>query len=190
MKRLTLLALLVAATTFASAQTSFSGVPSLDKSPMDMVYFPANYPILKIQEKVSTPPVARAIYSRPQTANRAIFGELIEYGKVWRMGANEATEIEFFKDVKIGGKKVPKGRYTLYALINPTEWTMILNKETDTWGSFNYNEKKDVARLTVPVQPLEQVVDAFALSFEKRGADLDLVVQWDKVKVALPIALQ
>jgi hypothetical protein len=189
MKRLFFLALFAAATTVVSAQTSFSGVPSLDKSPMDMVYFPANYPILKIQDKVTTPPVARAIYSRPQTANRTIFGELIEYGKVWRLGANEATEVEFFKEVKIGGKKIPKGRYTLYALINPTEWTMIINKETDTWGSFNYNEKKDVARVTVPVQQLPQVVDAFALFFEKAGEDLALVVEWEKVKVALPISL-
>lgn len=191
MKRLYILALLITATFLASAQTSTNGVPSLDKSPMDMVYFPANYPILKIQEKVSTPPVARAIYSRPQTANRTIFGELIEYGKVWRLGANEATEVEFFKDVKIGGKKIPKGRYTLYALINPNEWTMIVNKETDTWGSFNYNEKKDVVRVTVPVQPLQQVVDAFGLFFEKgKGSDMALVVEWDKVKVALPISLQ
>mgnify|MGYP003575645962 FL=1 len=190
MKRLSLVvALFMAASTFASAQTNFSGVPSLDKSPMDMVYYPVNYPVLKIQEKVTTPPIARAIYSRPQTANRTIFGELIEYGKVWRLGANEATEVEFFKDVKIGGKKIPKGRYTLYALINPTEWTMIVNKETDTWGSFNYNEKKDVVRVTVPVQPLDQVIDAFALFFEKAGDDLTLVVEWDKVKVSMPIDL-
>lgn len=155
-----------------------------------MVYYPANYPVLKIQEKVTTPPVARVIYSRPQTANRTIFGELIEYGKVWRLGANEATEIEFFKDVKIGGKKVPKGRYTLYALINPSEWTMIINKETDTWGSFSYNDKKDVARITVPIQPLNEVVDAFALFFEKAGNNIALVVEWDKVKVSMPIAMQ
>lgn len=190
MKQLTLFLFLFAVVAHASAQTSSNGVPSLDKSPMDMVYYPTNYPILKIQEKVTTPPVARAIYSRPQTANRTIFGELIEYGKVWRLGANEATEIEFFKDVKIGGKKVPKGRYTLYALINPTEWTMILNKETDTWGSFNYSEKKDVARVTVPVQALDRVVDAFGLFFEKTGANIALVVEWDKVKVAMPIAMQ
>ena len=190
MKRLLFLFVLLAAVAQTSAQNAANGVPSLDKSPMDMVYYPSNYPVLKIQEKVSTPPVARAIYSRPQTANRTIFGELIEFGKVWRLGANEATEIEFFKDVKVGGKKVPKGRYTMYALINPTEWTMIINKETDTWGSFNYNEKKDVARVTVPVQQLNQVVDAFALFFEKAGANLALVVEWDKVKVAMPIALQ
>jgi hypothetical protein len=190
MKQLFFLFFLIAAVATASAQNATSGVPSLDKSPMDMVYYPTNYPVLKIQEKVSTPPVTRVIYSRPQTANRTIFGELIEFGKVWRLGANEATEIEFFKDVKVGGKKVPRGRYTMYALINPTEWTMIINKETDTWGSFNYNEKKDVVRVTVPVQPLAQPVEAFALLFEKAGANIALVVEWEKVKVAMPISLQ
>ena len=62
--------------------------------------------------------------------------------KVWRLGANEATEIEFYKDVKIGGKKVPKGRYTLYAIVSENVWTMILNKDTDTWGAFKYDSKK------------------------------------------------
>src|ERR1700753_1881219 len=103
---------------------------SLDKSPMDMCYFPAEYPVLKIQDKTPGPLVARAIYSRPQKNGRKLFGDLVEYGKVWRLGANEATEIEFFKNVKIDGKKVKKGRYTVYALVDSDKWTMILNKET------------------------------------------------------------
>ena len=189
MKRLALLCTFFAAVATAAAQSN--GAPSLDKSPMDMVYFPVNYPVLKIQDKVTTPPVARVIYSRPQTNNRIVFGDLIEYGKIWRLGANEATEVEFFKDVKIGGKKVAKGRYTLYALINPDEWTMILNKETDTWGSFKYDEKKDAVRVNVPVQRLSQTVDAFSLFFDKATTDsVHLVVEWDTAKVALPIALK
>jgi len=90
--------------------------------------------------------VARIFYSRPQKQGRKIFGELVEYGQVWRLGANEATEIEFYKDVKIAGKKVPKGRYTLYAIVNENSWTMIINKETDTWGAFKYDPKKDLLR--------------------------------------------
>src|SRR5215212_5657733 len=80
--------------------------PPLDKSPMDMAYFPDEYPVLKIKDKAKEPPVARVIYSRPQKADRVVFGDLVEYGKVWRLGANEATEIEFFRDVKIDGKRV------------------------------------------------------------------------------------
>ena len=191
MKRLVLICTFFATVVVASAQSNGNSVPSLDKSPLDMVYYPVNYPVLKIQEKVTQPPVARVIYSRPQTNNRVIFGDLIEYGKVWRLGANEATEVEFFKDVKIAGKKVPKGRYTMYALINPDEWTMILNKETDTWGSFKYDEKKDAVRATVPVQKLSQTVDAFSLFFDKATADsVHMIVEWDTVKVALPIAIK
>ncbi len=64
---------------------------------MDMSYYPVNYPILKIQDKVTEPLVMRVIYSRPQLNGRKIFGELQAYGQVWRLGANEATEIEFLK---------------------------------------------------------------------------------------------
>lgn len=174
-----------------SAQGNSSSLAPLDKSPMDMSYYPANFPVLKIQEKATAPLLARAIYSRPQTNNRVIFGDLIEYGKIWRLGANEATEVEFYKDVKIGGKKIPKGRYTVYALINPEQWTMILNKETDTWGSFAYDEKKDVVRMAVPVQKLAQKVDAFSLFFDKAAGDMvNMVIEWDTVKVALPISLK
>src|SRR4051812_26385606 len=79
---------------------------TMDKSPMDMCYFPVDYPVLKIQDKTPGPLIVRAIYSRPQKNGRRLFGELVEYGKVWRLGANEATELEFFQDVKIDSKKI------------------------------------------------------------------------------------
>jgi|GEM_PF-5354028 len=74
-----------------NAQLKF---PETDKSPLDECYFPSNYPLLKIQGKTTEPLHARIIYSRPQKSNRVVFGELIEYNKIWRLGANEATEIE------------------------------------------------------------------------------------------------
>src|SRR6188474_960421 len=132
MKQITLLALLIISVLVGTSQTN--NLPPVDKSPMDMCYYPGNYPVLKIQDKVTEPAVARVIYSRPQKSGRTIFGDLIEYGKVWRLGANEATEIEFFRNVKINNILVRKGRYTLYAIPYPDKWTMILNKETDLWG--------------------------------------------------------
>lgn len=104
---------------FVMAQSDEGKLPAVDKSPMDMSYYPNNYPVLKIQDKVTEPLLARIIYSRPQKNNRTIFGELIEYGKVWRMGANEATEIEFYKDVKIGGKKYLKAGTHYMPLLTP-----------------------------------------------------------------------
>lgn len=162
-------------------------VPALDKSPMDMSYFPADYPMLKTQNKTTSAPVARVIYSRPQKDNRVIFGELIEYNKVWRLGANEATEIEFFQDVTINGKKIVKGRYTLYAIPTETKWTIILNKDTDTWGAFVYDEKKDVLRTDVPVQTVVTPVEAFSMSFTKTTKGMNLNIAWDTITVSLPI---
>ena len=164
-------------------------LPEVDRSPLDMSYYPDSYPILKIQNKTTEPPVARVLYSRPQRQGRKIFGELVEYGKVWRLGANEATEIEFYKDVKIGGKKVSKGRYTLYALVNEDSWTMILNKDTDIWGAFKYDSKKDVLRTDVPVQKTDEVVESMSMLFEKSANGLSLIIAWEQVKVTLPITL-
>jgi len=173
----------------ASSIQAQSRFPTVDKSPMDASYYPVNYPILKIQDKASAsdPLMARVIYSRPQKSGRVVFGELVEYGKVWRMGANEATELELFKDVKIGGKKIKKGRYTLYALVNPDTWSIILNTDTDIWGAFKYDQKKDVVRVDVPVQKNTEQVEAMAIQFEKAGNGFNMVVAWDDVLVKLPI---
>jgi hypothetical protein len=164
-----------------------SKLPALDKSPMDMSYYPSRYPILKIQDQVTEPLVARVIYSRPQKNGRVIFGELLEYGKVWRLGANEATEIEFFRDVRINDIKVKKGRYTMYGIPNVTAWTIIINKETDTWGSFRYDEKNDLLRMDVPVIKQEAITEEFVMDFEKTESGANLIIAWDNVKLNVPI---
>ena len=155
-----------------------------------MIYYPVNYPVLKIQDKAIEPLVARIIYSRPQKNNRTVFGDLVEYGKVWRLGANEATEIEFFRDVKINGKKLVKGKYTMYAVVNPSSWTMIFNKETNTWGAFKYDPKKDALRMDVPVEKSKDVVEAFTIGFDKTTSGLNIVTLWEDVKVTLPVSLK
>ncbi|HRH61648.1 MAG TPA: DUF2911 domain-containing protein, partial [Chitinophagaceae bacterium] len=96
----------------------------LDKSPLDYSYCPQSYPILKMNGKAGQPPVARVIYSRPQKAGRQIFGNIVAYNQVWRLGANEATEVEFFRDIKINGTKISKGRYSMYAICSDTAWTL------------------------------------------------------------------
>ena len=197
MKKLLLIAAITACCAVAEAQTaanSFTPVakmPEVDKSPLDMAYYPANYPVLKIQGKATEPPVARVIYSRPQTNERVVFGELVERNRIWRLGGNEATEIEFYREVKIGGKKVPKGKYTLYAIAEPDNWTMIVNRDTDTWGAFKYDEKKDVARVKVPVQKVATPVNVFSIMMEKGDANTILLdIAWDDSMVALPISLK
>ena len=175
--------------TFSFSFSQSTKLPEVDKSPMDVSYYPNNYPILKIQNRATEPLVVRILYSRPQRQGRKVFGELVEYGKVWRLGANEATEIEFYKDVKIGGKKVSKGRYTLYAIASENVWTMILNKDTDTWGAFKYDSKKDVVRTDVVAQKTDEVVESMSMFFEKSASGISLIIAWEQVKVALPITL-
>ena len=187
MRKTSILVCLLVSFSFSFSQSS--KLPEVDKSPMDVSYYPNNYPILKIQNKATEPLVARILYSRPQKQGRKVFGELVEYGKVWRLGANEATEIEFYKDVKIGGKKVPKGRYTLYAIAGENVWTMILNKDTDTWGAFKYDSKKDVLRTDVVVQKTDEVVESMSMFFEKSANGISLIIAWEQVKATLPITL-
>ena len=176
---------LLASCTVLLAQIKF---PQIDKSPMDMSYYPNGYPVLKIQDKLSEPLVARVIFSRPQKSGRTIFGELLEYGKIWRLGANEAPEIEFYQNVKIGNTKIKKGRYTMYCIPLPDKWTIIINKETDTWGSFKYDLSKDVVRVEVPVQKQTENLEAFVMAFEKNSTGASLVIGWDDFKVSLPIS--
>ena len=183
-KVLTVVLLLLVNVTVFQAQNKF---PQLDKSSMDMSYYPNAYPILKIQDKLTEPLIARVIFSRPQKNGRTIFGELLEYGKVWRLGANEATEIEFFQNVKIGNTKIKKGRYSLYCIPLTEKWTMIINKETDTWGAFKYDQSKDLARIEVPVQKQSEILEAFVMAFEKTSTGANLLIAWDDFKVALPI---
>ncbi len=160
----------------------------LDKSPVDMSYWPANYPILKMRGQVTEDPVARIIYSRPQKKGRTIFGGEVKYNEVWRLGANESTEIEFYRAVKLGGKKIAKGKYTLFCIPLENKWTLILNKELNTWGSFTYNADKDVLRVDAPVQKTDSV-EALTLYFEGIPGGSNLVILWDEAKFSVPIIL-
>lgn len=169
----------------ALGQNARAVVP-LDQSPMDVVYFPENYPILKIQNKAPAQPVIRIIYSRPHKANRTIFGGLVEYGEVWRMGANEATEVEFFRDVRIGNRLVKKGRYTLYVIPYQDKWTFIVNRETDIWGAFKYSSAKDVARTSIPITKGE-VVEDFTIQLTKTNFGAALHIYWDDVRAVVPV---
>lgn len=187
MRKTSVLICLLISFSFSFSQST--KLPEVDKSPMDVSYYPNNYPILKIQNRATEPLAVRILYSRPQRQGRKVFGELVEYGKVWRLGANEATEIEFYKDVKIGGKKVSKGRYTLYAIASENVWTMIINKDTDTWGAFKYDSKKDVLRTDVVAQKTDEVAESMSMFFEKSASGISLIIAWEQLKVALPITL-
>lgn len=163
--------------------------PELDKSAMDMSYWPESYPTLKSRGLARDMPVARVIYGRPLKNGRSIFGGMIRYNDLWRLGANEATEIEFFKNVKIGGKIVPKGRYTLYCIPDENNWTLIINKENYTWGHFTYDSKKDVLRTDISIEKNPDTTEAFTIYFEETKIGANMIFLWDDRKAVLPIAI-
>ena len=183
-KTFLVMALLLIVAVVANSQ---SALPGIDKSPLDVCYYPVNYPLLKMQGKASDPLAARVLYSRPKKEGRTVFGGLVAYGKVWRLGANEATEIELYKPATIGGKKIPAGRYTLYALVNEKTWTFIVNKDNDIWGAFKYEEAKDVVRTEVPVEQITDPVEYLSMTFNKTNDGASLVVAWENTKASLPI---
>lgn len=161
----------------------------LDKSPMDVSYWPSNYPILKLNGKVKSDPIARVLYSRPQKNNREIFDGIVKYGEMWRLGANEATEIEFLKTVKINNKHIAKGRYTIYCIPNADVWTIILNKDNFCWGNYSYSQKNDIIRIEIPVEKNSEVVEAFTTYFDENKSGANLIFLWDSIKAVLPISL-
>jgi hypothetical protein len=161
----------------------------LDKSPMDMSYWPANYPILKMSGKAKDLPIARIIYGRPMKNGRVIFGGIIKYGEMWRLGANEATEIETFQTIKIAGKTLAKGRYTVYCLPTENKWTIIINKDNFCWGNFTYDLKKDLIRSEIDVEKNTESVEAFTMYFDDTKNGANLIFLWDDIKTSLPIIL-
>jgi Protein of unknown function (DUF2911) len=169
--------------TFAQKQ------PPLDKSPLDVIYFPNGYTTAKKNGRDVGKLVARVVYSRPSKEGREIFGKLVEYGKVWRLGANESTEVQFFEPVKIDGKPVAPGRYSLFAIPQADKWIIVLNKGTDSWGAFTYDQSVDVLRVDVPVSAMESPFESFTMAFIKAESGFSLFMGWDAASVVLPISL-
>ena len=168
--------------------------PDLDKSPMDMAYYPQRAAFRNFAktdaEREAGQPIMRVIYSRPQKKDRVVFGELIKYGEMWRIGANEATEITFFQDVKVGDQPIKAGRYTMYAMVNESEWTIYFSLDLDGWGHYAFKaEDSSVAEITVPVSKTKEPVEALGLFFEDSEDGAHLVIGWDDVAVRVPIQL-
>lgn len=161
----------------------------VDVSPMDMSYFPVDYPKQKANDSTIAPPLARVIYSRPHLQGRHIFHEVLSYGEPWRMGANEATELQLFTNVSIQGKTIRAGRYTLYCIPHQKEWTIVLNGNTDSWG-LQQLHSKDIDSFTIPVEVKNQSLEYYTMVFEKTDKGANLLMAWDNVELRLPILFQ
>lgn len=181
MKRVFIPAIFVLIFSCVSSAQSF---PVVDKSPMDMAYFPDNF---AHDRKPGEKAIARVTYSRPQKNGREVFGKLVPYGKVWRTGANEADEIKFYQDIELAGKKVKAGSYSLFTIPGEKEWTIILNSDLDYWGAYSYNEKNDVLRVTAPATPLNEMLESFTIQCVNKGEKQGVMkLAWDKTVVEVP----
>lgn len=153
----------------------------LDASPADIAY-------LRENGRRSTA-VAKITYGRPQKKGRTMLGGTEPFGKVWRLGANETTEIKLFRDVTFGDKLVKAGTYSLYAIPNEKEWTIIFNSKLDTWGPYEYDESKDVVRFSVPATKSDTELEAFSIAFDEAngtGAS-NLWIGWETTLVKIPL---
>jgi len=165
--------------------------PDVDVSALDATYYPqeAAWRNYLEEDQRNMQPMVKVLYSRPLKKGRAIFGELVPFGKEWRLGANEATTITFYNAVDIGGTAVRPGTYTVFADVKPNTWTIHFSSERGIWGNANRDQDKTVASVTVSPTKVDEVREALAITFQKVDEmHCNMVIEWDQTRVAVPIA--
>lgn len=126
-------------------------------------------------------------YSQPRKAGRELFGKLIPYGKVWRTGANEATEITTTRNITLNGFLLKAGTYSVFTIPGPDTWTILINSELGLWGAYNYNPRLDILKFNVPVQKISTIQERFTIQFLSRNDSADLSLMWDDVNIVIPV---
>ncbi|WP_018627579.1 DUF2911 domain-containing protein [Niabella aurantiaca] len=162
---------------------------AVDVSPLDMSYYPVHYPLQKMSGEATGGPVMRVIYSRPHLQGRSLFETVLKYDHPWRMGANEATELNIFKPVYLDHKKIGAGRYTLYSIPHEKSWTLVLNNNLDTWG-LHQDSTKDLMRVEVPATNDNPMVEYFTMVFKQTDTGADLIIAWGNTLVKLPFVIK
>ncbi|MEC5156279.1 DUF2911 domain-containing protein [Chryseobacterium sp. MP_3.2] len=148
---------------------------------------PTPSPQQKIEQQFSLSKIT-VDYGRPGVKGRKIFGDLVPFNKVWRAGANGATKITFGQNVNFGGKMVTAGSYALFVMPMEKEWKIMLNKDANQWGAYAYDEKLNVAEISVPVQKLNDKQEYLEISFNPiDDHTTHLVITWDITQVKVPI---
>jgi hypothetical protein len=127
-------------------------------------------------------------YSRPALKGRKMFGVQVPYGKVWRTGANKITNVILSDEMMVNGQKVAAGTYGLFTIPTATEWTIILNKDADLWGAYDYKQENDVVRFTVKAQNLAKAQESFTIEFIDFNAnETNVAISWENAMVKFPI---
>jgi len=124
-------------------------------------------------------------YSSPRMRGRRIFGGLVPYGEVWRAGANEATTFVTNSNLVVGGKDVPAGSYTLFALPEQNRWTLIVHKKTGVWGIPYPGAADELTRAPMTLSRLPQALENFTIAFDRAGGGCTLRLEWETTRATV-----
>jgi len=190
--RNSILSLFTVAALFIVTNANAQEFPDLDKSPLDVAYFPDQLPYADLRSKETTTPQIKIYYTRPQLKGRKMMGKkAVPYGKLWRMGANEANEIRFYKDVNIGGTPVSAGTYSIFAIPEETKWTFVLYSKLNIWGNYSLaKDEKEVARVEGTVSKSDDTIEAVSIMFKEIDGVVNLMIGWENTVASMPIKFQ
>ena len=126
-------------------------------------------------------------YSRPSARSRAVIGDLVPFGQLWRTGANENTTITFSDDVIIDGKTLAKGKYAIYTTPKADNWEIVFYSKTDNWGNpTTWDETKVALRTNVKPVMLDRSIESFTIGISNLDSNFAyLELSWEKTLVAI-----
>jgi hypothetical protein len=127
-------------------------------------------------------------YSSPRAKGRKVYGDLVPYGQVWRVGANEATTLVTDTDLAIGGTTVPAGSYTIFTVPNADKWQLVISKKTGEWGTAYPGPGEDLARINMKISQLPSPVENFTIALDKGGAGCTLRMDWETTRASVDIS--
>ena len=134
--------------------------------------------------------VIRISYSAPSMRGRKIFGGLEPYGHVWRAGANSATSLHTDANLDIGGLAVPKGDYTLFVYLDPTQWQLVVSKAIGEWG-LDYDKSHDLGRAKMEMSKPPKPVETYKMTLSSAGANKGkLQLAWENTVAEVPIIVK
>jgi hypothetical protein len=126
----------------------------------------------------------KVTYGAPAVKERVIWGNVVPYDSLWRGGANEATTVEFSTDVNIEGQTLRAGKYALFFIPGEKEWTVILNKKFDQWGTGSYNEDEDEVRFYVEPKMNEAPQERLTYTIHEMKMDMGYIkLSWEKLRL-------
>lgn len=195
--------LLLLAVAFISGNLYAQDFADPDKSPMDAAFFPADAAKRQFakseEQKMALEPQIRVLYSRPSLKERNIFRStdnrkdgITQYGKAWRVGANESTELLLMKDAMIGEKLIKAGRYSIVITPTAKEWTVHINSENDGWGNYSHKPELDLVTVSIPVTQDSKSLEQLSIALYSPNDDntVHLKIGWGTYRAEMPIVLQ